>query len=134
MHFRRKRVDVAVLEVGLGARLDATNVAEPIASAIVSVALDHQVYLGRTLASIAREKAGVLRRGRATVVGPLTGDALAAVRARARLEGARVVEARTGSRVTASHGGEDLVDVRTLSVSTRGFARFPARTSATTSW
>ncbi|HEY8232320.1 MAG TPA: bifunctional folylpolyglutamate synthase/dihydrofolate synthase, partial [Vicinamibacteria bacterium] len=49
-HFRRERVDVAVLEVGLGGRLDATNVAEPVASAIVSVDLDHEIYLGRTLA------------------------------------------------------------------------------------
>jgi dihydrofolate synthase/folylpolyglutamate synthase len=93
-HFRRKRVDVAVLEVGLGGRLDATNVAEPIASAIVSIDFDHEVYLGRTLASIAREKAGVLRAGRSTVIGPLPPEARRAVRARAREIGARVVEAR----------------------------------------
>ncbi len=92
-HFRKKRVDVAVLEVGLGGRLDATNVVEPIASAIVSVDFDHEVYLGKTLASIAREKAGVLRPGRATVVGPLPAEALRAVRARAREIGARLVEA-----------------------------------------
>ncbi len=70
-HFRDERVDVAVLEVGLGGRLDATNVVEPLASAIVSVDFDHEVYLGRSLAAIAREKAGVLRAGRATVIGPL---------------------------------------------------------------
>ncbi len=92
-HFRRRRVDVAVLEVGLGGRLDATNVAEPLASAIVTIDLDHEVYLGRTLASIAREKAGVLRPGRPTVVGPLPAEARRAVRARARELGARVVEA-----------------------------------------
>src|SRR5262249_24328947 len=63
-HLRRRRVDVAVLEVGMGGRLDATNVADPLASAIVSVDFDHQAYLGRTLRAIAREKAGVLRRGR----------------------------------------------------------------------
>ena len=65
-HFRRKRVDVAVLEAGLGGRLDATNVVEPIASAIVSIDFDHEVYLGQTLAAIAGEKAGVLREGRPT--------------------------------------------------------------------
>ncbi len=92
-HFRKKRVDVAVLEVGLGGRLDATNVVEPIASAIVSVDFDHEAYLGKTLASIAREKAGVLRPGRATVVGPLPAEALRAVRARSREIGARLVEA-----------------------------------------
>jgi dihydrofolate synthase/folylpolyglutamate synthase len=110
VHFRRKGVEVAVLEVGLGARLDATNVADPLASAITSVALDHQVYLGRTLASIAREKAGVLRRGRPTVVGPLPAPALRAVRARARTMGARLVEARRDTRVVV-HG--DRVDVHT---------------------
>ena len=112
VHFRRKRVDVAVLEVGLGARLDATNVADPMASAIVSVALDHQVYLGRTLASIAKEKAGVMRRGRPTVVGPLPKEALRAVRARARATGARLVEAREGSRVVARDDRADLTTPR----------------------
>ncbi|HXK12497.1 MAG TPA: folylpolyglutamate synthase/dihydrofolate synthase family protein [Vicinamibacteria bacterium] len=97
-HFRRERVDAAVLEVGLGGRLDATNVAEPLASAIVSIDLDHEVYLGRTLAAIAREKAGVMRPGRSTVVGPLSDDARRVVRARAREVGARLVEARRGAR------------------------------------
>ncbi len=98
-HFRREAVEVAVLEVGLGGRLDATNVAEPLASAIVSVDLDHEVYLGRTLAKIAREKAGVLRAGRVTVVGPLAGKAARAVAREARAHGARVVEARRGARL-----------------------------------
>ena len=100
-HFRRRRVDVAVLEVGLGGRLDATNVAEPLASAIVSIDFDHEVYLGRTLAAIAGEKAGVLRPGRPTVIGPLPDEARRAVRARAREIGARVVEARRGARFAA---------------------------------
>jgi dihydrofolate synthase/folylpolyglutamate synthase len=98
-HFRSEQVDVAVLEVGLGGRLDATNVAEPVVSAIVSVDLDHEIYLGRTLAKIAREKAGVLRAGRATVVGPLAPEARRAVRAQAKAERARLVEARRGARL-----------------------------------
>jgi dihydrofolate synthase/folylpolyglutamate synthase len=64
-HFRRAHVDAAVLEVGMGGRLDATNVVAPLASAIVSIARDHEQFLGSTLDAIAREKAGVLRRGRA---------------------------------------------------------------------
>ncbi|HET7292020.1 MAG TPA: bifunctional folylpolyglutamate synthase/dihydrofolate synthase, partial [Vicinamibacteria bacterium] len=60
-HFRRAKVDVAVLEVGLGGRLDATNVSEPLVSAIVSLDRDHEQYLGTGLVSIAREKAGVMR-------------------------------------------------------------------------
>src|SRR5712691_13030246 len=96
-HFRRSGVEVAVLEVGMGGRLDATNVAEPLASAIVSIDFDHQAYLGRTLAAIAREKAGVLRGGRTTVLGPLTAQARRAIAARARAAGARLVDARRGT-------------------------------------
>jgi dihydrofolate synthase/folylpolyglutamate synthase len=108
-HFRRRRVDVAVLEVGLGGRLDATNVSDPLVSAVVSVALDHEVYLGRTFASIAREKAGVMRKGRPTVVGPLPPPALRAIRARARATRARLVDARRGARVVARDGTVDLL-------------------------
>ena len=69
--FRRAEVTVAVLEVGLGGRLDATNVATPIAAAITSIDFDHQAQLGETLESIAREKAGVIKRGIPVVCGPL---------------------------------------------------------------
>jgi len=104
-HFRRSRVDVAVLEVGLGGRLDATNVADPLASAIVTVDFDHQVYLGRTLAAIATEKAGVMRAGRATVVGPLAEEARAAVQERAAAIAARVVDAAEGTRLVRRPDG-----------------------------
>jgi len=109
-HFRRQRVDVAVLEVGLGGRLDATNVAEPLASAIVSVDLDHQEFLGHSLREIAAEKAGVLRRGRATVLGPLPEEARARVEARAREIGAPLVDAMEETRVSI---GRESVDVAT---------------------
>jgi len=67
--FAEARVDAAVLEVGLGGRLDATNVVEPIASAVTSIDFDHEDYLGDTLDAIAREKAGVMRQDRVTVLG-----------------------------------------------------------------
>lgn len=54
-------VDIAVLEVGMGGRLDATNIVEPVLSIITDISLDHQEYLGHTIAEIAREKAGILR-------------------------------------------------------------------------
>jgi dihydrofolate synthase / folylpolyglutamate synthase len=79
--FREARVDVAVLEVGLGGRLDATNIVSPIAAAIVSIDFDHEEQLGRTLASIAAEKAGVIKPGIPVVCGPLPADALAVVAA-----------------------------------------------------
>jgi dihydrofolate synthase/folylpolyglutamate synthase len=61
LYFAEQQVDIAVLEVGLGGRLDATNIVEPILSVITDIALDHQDYLGNTIAEIAREKAGILR-------------------------------------------------------------------------
>jgi dihydrofolate synthase / folylpolyglutamate synthase len=60
-HFARERVDIAVLEVGMGGRLDATNVVEPRVSVITDIALDHQKFLGNTVSEIAREKAGIIR-------------------------------------------------------------------------
>jgi dihydrofolate synthase/folylpolyglutamate synthase len=61
LFFAESQVDIAVLEVGLGGRLDATNIVEPTLSIITDIALDHQEYLGNTIAEIAREKAGILR-------------------------------------------------------------------------
>jgi dihydrofolate synthase/folylpolyglutamate synthase len=69
-YFAREKVELAVLEVGMGGRLDATNVAEPLVSVITDLSLDHQKYLGNTLGEIAREKMGILRRGGVTVVLP----------------------------------------------------------------
>jgi dihydrofolate synthase/folylpolyglutamate synthase len=60
-YFARNRPDIVVLEVGMGGRLDATNVVDPRLSVITDIALDHQKYLGETIAEIAREKAGIIR-------------------------------------------------------------------------
>lgn len=67
LYFAERQVDVAILEVGLGGRLDATNTCEPCLSLITSIDFDHEKQLGGTLESIAREKAGILRRGRPAV-------------------------------------------------------------------
>ena len=69
-YFARRKVDIAVLEVGMGGRLDATNVVEPRVSVITDISLDHQKYLGNTLAEIAREKAGIIRPGGIVVTLP----------------------------------------------------------------
>ena len=61
LYFDRAEADITVLEVGLGGRLDATNVVDPLLSVITDIALDHQEYLGNTIAEIAREKCGILR-------------------------------------------------------------------------
>lgn len=82
-HFAREEVEVAVLEVGLGGRLDATTAAQPALTAITRVGLDHMEYLGETLTAIAGEKAGILRRGVPVVVAAQAPDALAALEAAA---------------------------------------------------
>ncbi len=62
-YFAESAVDIAVLEVGMGGRLDATNVVEPVLSVVTDIALDHQKFLGNTIGEIAREKAGIIRPG-----------------------------------------------------------------------
>lgn len=71
LYFAEEEVDWAIVEVGMGGRLDATNVVQPIVSAITNVSMDHQEYLGRTLAAIAREKAGIIKERVPVVTGAL---------------------------------------------------------------
>ncbi|MFI3258825.1 MAG: folylpolyglutamate synthase/dihydrofolate synthase family protein [Rikenellaceae bacterium] len=68
-HFAHSQVDVAVIETGLGGRLDATNIVDPFISVITNIGLDHTQYLGDTIEKIADEKAGIIKRGRPVVVG-----------------------------------------------------------------
>ena len=68
-HFARAKVDIAVLETGLGGRLDATNVSRPVVSVITSISLDHMAILGPTVRHIATEKAGIIKRGCPVVCG-----------------------------------------------------------------
>lgn len=87
----RAGVDVAVLEVGLGGRLDATNVVDPAVAVVTGVALDHQAILGDTLAMIAAEKAGIWKPGRPAIVGASgEAEAVPALVAAARAVGAPV--------------------------------------------
>jgi dihydrofolate synthase / folylpolyglutamate synthase len=69
-YFARKKVDLAVLEVGMGGRLDATNVVDPRLSVITDISLDHQKFLGNSVSEIAREKAGIIRPGGVVVTLP----------------------------------------------------------------
>ncbi|MEP7011898.1 MAG: folylpolyglutamate synthase/dihydrofolate synthase family protein [Acidobacteriota bacterium] len=91
--FAEERADLSVLEVGLGGRLDATNVAEPILSLITSISLEHREMLGETLTAIAREKAGILRSGK---------PALAWIEAPEALESARAEAARIGANLSSA--------------------------------
>jgi dihydrofolate synthase/folylpolyglutamate synthase len=104
VHFREALVEAAILEVGLGGRLDATNVSDPLVSAVVSLDFDHQAFLGTTLDAIAREKAGVMRAGRPVVLGPMPDEAHRALLEEATVKGARVVEAASVARVVEETG------------------------------
>ena len=73
-YFRREKVDVAVIEVGLGGRLDSTNIITPALSVITNISLDHIDILGKTLPAIAREKAGIIKPGIPVVVGEAAGE------------------------------------------------------------
>ena len=75
VYFAKEKVDVAVIEVGMGGRLDATNVLPPsLLSVITGISLDHTAYLGDTVTAIAREKAGILKPGSPAVAGIVDGE------------------------------------------------------------
>ena len=101
--FRRAGVDIAVIEVGLGGRLDSTNVITPMATAITSIAFDHEAYLGHTLGAIAAEKAGIIKPRVPVVVGRVPAEAQAAIDGVARDRGSEIVRAWDG--VTVEPGG-----------------------------
>lgn len=75
LHFARSQVDVGVIEVGLGGRLDATNVIDPLATVITTIGRDHMEFLGDSIASIAAEKAGAIKAGRPVIVGNVCAEA-----------------------------------------------------------
>ncbi|MFN0084829.1 MAG: bifunctional folylpolyglutamate synthase/dihydrofolate synthase, partial [Blastocatellia bacterium] len=91
LHFGERAVDLAVLEVGMGGRLDATNICRPVVTAITPVDYDHQQYLGDTLAAIAGEKAGILKPGVPVVVAPQAPEAMAVIVERGREAGAPLI-------------------------------------------
>ena len=103
--FREARVEAATIEVGLGGRLDATNVVTPLVSMITSIAFDHEQYLGRTLREIAGEKAGIIKPGVPVVVGPVAPEADAAIAGVARARGADLVRAFDGVTAETTPGG-----------------------------
>ncbi len=99
--FDRAQVDVAVIEVGLGGRFDATNVITPVAAAITTIDFDHERHLGTTIAAIAREKAGIAKAGVPLIVGDVPDEALHVIEGIAHQAGAPVTRAGHDAIVTA---------------------------------
>jgi dihydrofolate synthase/folylpolyglutamate synthase len=102
--FRSARVELAVLEVGLGGRLDATNIVTPIATAITSIDFDHQAQLGDTIEAIATEKAGIIKPRVPVICGPLPPAAANVIREIARTRAAPLIEALDQVRVVSCEG------------------------------
>ncbi len=91
LYFWKEKVDIAVIEVGLGGRLDATNVVDPLLAVITSLSLDHTNVLGDTLDKIAYEKGGIIKPGKAVVVSPQKDEALAVLEEIAQRCNARMI-------------------------------------------
>ena len=87
-YFEEQECELVIWETGLGGRLDATNIVTPLASVITNIEYDHQKWLGSTLASIAAEKAGIIKRGVPVVTGAQNPEALAVIQGRAREQAA----------------------------------------------
>lgn len=105
--FAEARIEVAIVEVGLGGRLDATNIVRPKLCVIPSIAREHQRFLGRTLANIAREKAGILKRRAPCVIGRMAPQAIRVIQSRANVLQAPVHEASQLCAVREAKIAED---------------------------
>jgi dihydrofolate synthase/folylpolyglutamate synthase len=116
-YFKKKQVDVQVLEVGLGGRLDATNVTKPVVCIITPISMDHTQILGNSLEEIAREKAGIIKPGCWVVLSPQPAEAASAINDICREKKAKVV--RVGNDITWYKTNGDLhhqsllIEVRT---------------------
>ncbi|MBM7583223.1 dihydrofolate synthase/folylpolyglutamate synthase [Caldicoprobacter guelmensis] len=108
-YFAEMKVDYAVVEVGLGGRLDATNVVDPLVSVITSISYDHMDVLGDTLEKIAAEKAGIIKQGRPVVTYPQHPEAMAVIQRVAQERGAPLFEVnKDGIEVITSEVGRQV--------------------------
>ncbi len=102
-YFESAGVDVGVVEVGMGGRLDSTNLVHPVASVITNVDFDHERFLGNTIEAIAREKAGIIKAGVPVLTAARRPEALRVIREEARSRRAPFEEARYGTRISNIH-------------------------------
>jgi dihydrofolate synthase/folylpolyglutamate synthase len=101
LYFAEQRVDFAVFEVGLGGRLDATNIVHPAVSIITNIDFDHENFLGHSLSAIANEKAGIIKSGVPVIMAPQWPGALAVIRERAEQCGSPLIATAVRYRVEA---------------------------------
>lgn len=110
-YFQREQVDIAILETGLGGRLDATNVVTPLLAVICSISLEHTAFLGKDLLSIAQEKAGIIKPARPLIVGPLPQEAQTEIGRLAQQQHAPLIAATQSvsvQRLSQNHQGQKI--------------------------
>jgi dihydrofolate synthase/folylpolyglutamate synthase len=110
LHFADEQIDVAVIETGLGGRLDATNVLRPLLSIITNIGLEHTEHLGATLGRIASEKAGIMKRGVTCLVGEMKPSAQKSLRRAAKSKGVRLTPTTAVSEIEVLQ--EDLSGIK----------------------
>lgn len=112
-YFARQKVDVAVIEVGMGGRLDCTNIITPVLSVITNISLDHTQFLGDTPAKIAREKAGIIKPGIPVLIGEATEETRPVFSETAKANAAPLVFAEDSPVVESFDEKPDGIDLRT---------------------
>jgi dihydrofolate synthase / folylpolyglutamate synthase len=105
LHFQRQKAEIVVLEVGMGGRLDATNVVVPLVSVITNISLEHREHLGNTLAEIAREKGGIIKEGGVCLTAARQKPVIGALEAICRERGARLCHVGKEIRTTIHRDG-----------------------------
>ena len=106
-HFAEQKVDIAIIEVGLGGRLDCTNIITPILSIITNISLDHTQFLGNTLGAIAAEKAGIIKHRVPIIIGESVPETQIVFKAKAQKEDALIVFAEDIPAILSSHPHPD---------------------------
>ena len=106
-YFKEKNVDIAVVEVGLGGRLDCTNIIQPLVSVITNISFDHTQFLGNTLSKIAEEKAGIIKRGTPVVIGETKAETRPVFEAKAREMDAPIIFADDDPQVMSAEPRKD---------------------------
>jgi dihydrofolate synthase/folylpolyglutamate synthase len=117
--FAQSGIEAGIFEVGLGGRLDATNILEPAVAVITRIDFDHENFLGHSLREIASEKAGILKPGIPVIVAPQQPEARAAILARAQEAGAPVIETDEAFRIADDSLEDGYVRANAVEVATR---------------
>ncbi len=105
VYFARENTDIAIMEVGMGGRLDATNIIHPMVSGITNISMEHREYLGNTLVEVAREKAGIIKEGVELVTAATQPEVLGLFETTARKKGAPFYRVGKEIRYRSSAGG-----------------------------